>query len=688
MMQRRVRICVASVAAGVLTCAAAVGAGPAVAALENDELSVLLSVDQSGWPCLAQAAWKTNSELIFRNTLQPLGDWFPSQLVPVQRKPVQWSCGPDECGMRGEANLELSKGVRATWVVDLPSAGSTLRLQVCLTNSGTEPRAVPWYPIWNAAWSMPGCAEKVRWWKSLTFEPVEQTISAASRLQLHSRVHSSDELEAGVNPYWRVSGPKGTVYFALEWCGGWSAELNANEDGLGFRAVLPEDETRLVLEPGGSVAGPILNVALIQGRTEVETRREWMRQRLRLARCLYTGPAPSFPFGWNHWYTVRFNVDRDFLQRQADSVAPYGFDYFVVDAGWYEACGKWTPDPRKFAPGEFERILASIRAKGPKIGLWTCPQFVAASKDALPPEVDQPAFYRRFINGYLLDMASMDFTHFLLEHVGKLRRDYQMEWWKYDQDFFVPTPTRAGRMKDVLALQQALRAVRKANPDLYIENCQSGGRMINEQTVLMAQAQWIRDGSRTGLTHARSNWGEALGALEFLPPWTILRWTNRPDENDPADDEFTRMYCRSAMAGIWGVVADLPKISERQRRIIVREAAEYRRCNELKQDCLYELYRPAKGAPAAGITYYDDKGTRAATLLLRWDTTGPFTFPVKLSHLRPGDEYRIEACEGDPPAHVQEGNIIPIRFSATQQSCLVFVSLAPNPRSAQDRRAE
>jgi hypothetical protein len=262
--------------------------------------------------------------------------------------------------------------------------------------------------------------------------------------------------------------------------------------------------------------------------------------------------------------------------------------------------------------------------------------------------------------------------------VAKLRRDYRMDWWKYDQDFFTTNATRAGRMKNGIALQQALLAVRKANPDLFMENCQSGGRMINERTVWMTQSQWIRDGSRTGLRHARGNWAEALGALEFLPPWTVGRWTNRPDENDQNDDELTRTYCRSAMAGTWGLVADLSKIGSHQREVIIKEVANYRRLNEIKADCVYDIYAPTNGAPAAGVVYYNTEGNRAAILLLRWDAKEAFTVPVTLSSLTTTQKYRIEAAAGLPLNPLKfEGDerAIPIKFSATQQSALVFISV-------------
>lgn len=648
--------------------------------IENQQLALTLSADGKGMPCLTRAVWKGTALVAMEMQGDPVEDWLPAGFEPDSSQTLSWQVTPDEQFQRAETRLRLKNGLLATWTVELAAQGTVIRMRVKLSNPGTNSCQVAWFPIWNAAWNMPGLADRIRWWDALTFVPREKSLSVGERLDLHSRVHSADNLDGGVNPYWQLSGKTGTAYFSLDWCGGWQAEMNTIPDGMAMRVFLPENETELVLRPRESVTGPTLEIFLSRAGSAASRRTEWLRQRAQLGRAAYGGPAPSFPFSWNHWYTVRFNFDAPFLQRQTESFAPYGFDYFIVDAGWYEACGKWRPDPKKFSPGEFEKRLDEVRAKGVKIGLWTCPQFVKAAKDALPPEVDQPGFYREFIDGHLLDMAGMDFSKYLTSHVAKLRHDYHMDWWKYDQDFFTTNATRAGRMKNVIALQQALLAVRKANPDLFMENCQSGGRMINERTVWMTQSQWIRDGSRTGLRHARSNWAEALGALEFLPPWTVGRWTNRPDENDQNDDELTRMYCRSAMAGTWGLVADLSKIGSHQRDVIIQEVANYRRVNEIKADCVYDIYAPTNGAPAAGVVYYNADGSRAAILLLRWDGKEVFTFPVTLASLNPTKKYRIETVAGrssTPLKFEADKQAIPVKFSATQKSALVFIHADP-----------
>ncbi len=652
--------------------------------LQNGTISLRLEVNPNGVPYISEARWADGKRLL-QETERTAGmdRRLPGDAADFSgTTAASWREVDHPLFYRAEASRTRADGLRIVWTIDLARRGSLFRTSVRLANEGAAPQAISCYPVWHGRWKTFGRAARLRYWQALTFHPETEAFGEKKTVRLGSRLHSSDDVSQGQNPYWEWSGEKGQLYFSLDWCGGWRAELgkDSEPDTFSFRVDLPPEETQLTLSPGETVTGPVLTVFAGRAAGEVEGRAEWMTQRLSLGRSLYGGPPPSYPFSYNHWYTTRFQCNGEFLQRQVDNMKPYGFDALVVDAGWYRSVGEWTPDPAKFRPGQFEAILAAAKAGGARVGIWSCPQFVKSEAQTLPPNIVQPAFYQKFIDGFLLEYAGMDFTRFLLDHTAGLRRRYFMDWWKYDQDFFA-AQSRHGLMKNVIAFQAALLAVRKAQPDLYMENCQSGGRMINEFTVLTTQNQWIRDGGGTGPNHAKSNFLEALGALQFLPPWTVNRWTNNPDRNNPADDEFTRMYCRSAMAGTWGLVADLARIEERQRRIILTEVHHYRRLNLLKNDCRYDLIYPLDDSPVAGVVYYNAAGSRAGILLMRWEAADSFTMKLPLKGLSPREACRVEDVDAGssrtlPGAELRKQGLA-VTFAKGRNSLLLFVASEP-----------
>jgi hypothetical protein len=204
--------------------------------------------------------------------------------------------------------------------------------------------------------------------------------------------------------------------------------------------------------------------------------------------------------------------------------------------------------------------------------------------------------------------------------------------------------------------------------------------MTNEITVLATQSQWLKDGGNNGLGHARDNISVALGALEFIFPWAANRWTNNPDQMDPNDDELLRYYCRSAMAGTWGLVADLSKITEHQRGIILKEVEIYRRLNELKSDYLYEVQAPIPNAQTASITFYNRARTKAAAIIYRWDAEGAFDYSHAFRLLDPSQAtYHTEDSDagelGDASPQLLISKGASVSFERERLSTILFVSV-------------
>jgi melibiase-like protein len=666
-----------------------IGAGAATPSalgedLDNGTLRLKLGFNAAKIPIIEAAEWTNTGETVFTDSgsSSDLTDWLPQDLVqPDGRRHFtsQWRNRDDAHFLIREVTKELPNHMRMMWTVELAREGALFRLHVRLKNADAEPRAVAWFPGWTAEWDVTEGVKWVRRWASLRYVPIQDPIKTTESIEMNSHLHSSDKDSSGTDPYWIVGGKRTRLHFGLEWCGGWDAKLSATDSGFRFAVQLPEEDTQLTLQPGEGIDGPVLIVTPTAEPTAMASRQAWMTQRLAMGRLLYKGPLPSFPITFNPWYSIGPDVDAQFLSRQIGSMGPYGFDAFIVDLGWYDAVGSWLPDSQKFAAGEFEQMMASLKVQGIRPGLWTAPQYVTAEGHELPVYVDDPPQFSDFVQGYLLDLSGSDFESRLLNHVSALRARYSIDWWKYDQPFFTDS-SRAGVMRNVESFQDALKAVRAAQPDLTIENCESGGRMINELTLLATQTSWLRDGGDNGRGHAMENIVRALGSLEFVFPWAVYRWTNNLDRMDQNDDELTRFYCRSAMAGTWGISSDLSRIGRRQRDVVTAEIQNYRRLSEFKSHCLYDLIQPDDGTDAASVTFYDPDVPRAAVLAYRWNAQGTFTAQVPLTMLTPNVSYRITDVDTGLKTRLK-GKIltrdgVSIPFGSDRLSALLFIEPA------------
>ncbi|OPZ71364.1 MAG: Melibiase [bacterium ADurb.Bin478] len=628
-------------AAWLMSCICA-GAQTQTLFLRNGQLSVHLAVDGRNRPFISEITSPAGTWLNQAAAPSSLLQTWPTgtKLRQADEPPAYWWLNEDSLFQQAYAACRAGD-LEIIWHVALFKKMELIRLSMEWINHG-EQRSIRWFPVW-AAEGMPGDA--VHGWQALTYEPRQDRLGKEPVVYF-SHTYSSDRQErpargapfSGQLPFWYLQTEHGRCYFSLDWSGGWRAEWSAGGEQAAFRVFLPEEETQLTLAPGEKITGPTLSLIPVAAGAEREMRNRWLAVRDQAARTRFTMPAPSFPLIYNHWYSVRFALSAAFLKNQIAAVTPYRFDAFVVDAGWYERTGDWTPSRAKFTAGEFEAVLEKLKQQNIVVGLWSCPWLESVSAAERPDYIDQPGFYREFMQAWALDLAGCDFTSRLTSHVRHLVDSYGMGWWKYDQEFLGDS-TRAGKMKNIGALQTSLAAVRLSFPNLFIENCMSGGRMINGFTDAISQSHWIRDGSANGLKHSRSNIAEALGAVDFLAPGKVQRWTNRIDEIH--DRESLRLYCRSAMIGTWGLSADLTKVDAEQQRIILQEIENYRKINIIKADQLYDVIYPSEGRAWCGIVYYSRAGDRAAALLFRWKADAEIKDVLRLPGLKNTGSYEV-----------------------------------------------
>lgn len=673
----------ATVARCLLIATSAMPAPAPAAVMGNGRLRLSLETSSTGMPFIAEGRWAANGGPIFTQTgnTPSSADWLGpvASIEPAgtERQATRWRRDDDATFVRALAGRRFGD-LEVTWVVELAREDPVFQLQIRMRNIGQKDISIGQFPGWTANWELGGPKTTLRCWDPLTYEPHTVELPADGPIGLGSRDYSSDNRAKpdGKLPYWLVTNERQILHFGVGWCGGWQSELKSTDGGLSWRVWLPESETQLVLHPGEQVAGPVVQVMPVAGHDLDTARTAWVEARERVARQWFGGPPAAYPLIFNSWYSVYRNVNKDYLVSQASALGPFGVDAFVLDDGWFERIGNWTPAREKFQPGDLEKAYARMRSQGLLAGIWSVPWLMAANEGETSPQpLAEPRYWNRHTKSWALDLTAPDFTHNAVEHIRSLRDRFHINWWKYDQEMLGPDP-KNGRMKDIIGLQDALIAIRREFPDLIIENCMSGGRMINPLTDGFAQIHWIRDGTKTGLEHARTNVSEALGAVEFLSPAKALRFTNRLEETE--DPEILRAYCRSAMVGVWGLSAKLSKLSDSQREVVIGETTRYRKLNTYKTGPCYEILRPGTDTGLRGIIFYGPQNHGAAVLVFRWQPGEALSQDLALPRLQSVSRYYVAVADSPEQNRSFDGNALvttglPIRFAPDQLSALYFI---------------
>jgi hypothetical protein len=615
------------------------------AILENSDFKLILDKSEAGSPVIRRGVWKRSDRTVFEMTSPVvfMDSWGHNSYGQESgNSRGNWVISADEIFTKGFLSIDSYVGIRKTFVVELASTGSLFRIYTTLENTGRSARSVSWYPVWKTTWDVLQGGDSLQGWEALSYVPFRKQLRVDGQVMLGSRAHSSDRLPDGQVPYWSIGRNADKLSFSLEWCGGWKAEISRNDYGTEWSVWLPQEETQLVLHPGEVVTGPVITIVVTSEQDEMNHRAAWITQRSDLAKRLYGDDISEYLLVWNHWYSITRRVNYDYLMDQLPLLDDFGFDAFVIDDGWFPTIGDWSVHKEKFGnTAKFKALLDAVKSKGMYAGLWSCPQFAVPDENSDDATIYEPMYYRPYLSrARLYDLHGTNFEKAMLDHVAMLVNEYGANWWKYDQNFFVRY-SRHGVLKNVEEFQRGLIAVRKQFPGLYIENCQSGGRMVNDLTTFVANIHWLRDGGKTGYEHARTNIAEVLGALQFLPGWTCQRWTNRLHQNNPLDDELTKLYCRSAMPGIWGISEDLSKIKSRPLQVIKRQVDHYRKINTLKLSGLRKISYPTENSDMTHIVYYDESLQQAAVLVFRWEGAGTIRRNLELTPMRADQRYRV-----------------------------------------------
>jgi alpha-galactosidase len=85
-----------------------------------------------------------------------------------------------------------------------------------------------------------------------------------------------------------------------------------------------------------------------------------------------------------HWYKKPYLADMtlDRMMKEIDVAHRMGIEVFVIDAGWFEKTGDWTPSLKRFPDG-LKSISKKLKDNGMKLGLWFNPTVAAVSSNML-----------------------------------------------------------------------------------------------------------------------------------------------------------------------------------------------------------------------------------------------------------------------------------------------------------------
>ncbi|MFH1022365.1 MAG: glycoside hydrolase family 36 protein [Planctomycetota bacterium] len=306
------------------------------------------------------------------------------------------------------------------------------------------------------------------------------------------------------------------ILCALGWSGQWFAEFA--HDGAGKTDISAGMEhLELNLRPGEEIRSPRILLLYWQGM-HLHSQNVLRQFVLKYHSPRVNGRPVEMPICNGSWGGTPTPGHLDAIRRIAQHGLPY--DYYWVDAGWYGTSSKPCPSVfdgdwgitgdwrvnRNYHPNGLKPISDAARRAGMKFLLWLEPE---RAKHGTPVTLDHPEWFLRrtqeepkMNDDLLLNLGNPEARQWVVETVSSLITENGIDCYREDFNIdpgpFWANADEAGRkglveMRFVEGLYAFWDELRRRHPGLLIDNCASGGRRLDLETIGRSVALWRTD---------------------------------------------------------------------------------------------------------------------------------------------------------------------------------------------------
>ncbi len=288
----------------------------------------------------------------------------------------------------------------------------------------------------------------------------------------------------------------------------WQIEIRRKDDCLNMMASLADEDFgqwAKTVQPGETFDTPEAYITAGCGGVDEASQRLLTVQKRDMPR-----PENALPVMFNEYCTTWGNPTHENLRQIAECLDGRGFEYLVIDAGWYrkpgegwsDCGGDWIPEEREMFPEGLKATADMIRSHGMKPGLWFEPETCARGSETYRRE---ELLLKRFgtvidtDNRRFLDMRKEETHRWLEERVTGLLRRCGFAYIKVDYNDCIgigcddPDSPGEGLRQNMQGTLRFFRRMREAIPDLVIENCSSGGHRLEPSLMAVSDMASFSD---------------------------------------------------------------------------------------------------------------------------------------------------------------------------------------------------
>jgi Melibiase/Glycosyl hydrolase family 36 C-terminal domain len=433
---------------------------------------------------------------------------------------------------------------------------------------------------------------------------------------------------------------------------------------------------RTRVPPGGTFEAPTIFIGAFRGGPDGAGNilRRWVRAVLNNPRTL---AEPSYPLLVNNSWGSGVAVDEALAHRMIEQSAQLGLEMFHLDAGWFRDVGDWQANLRKFPHG-IGNVADFAHRHGLKFGLWLDWAQAGTSNKPGALNVHDPATsdwliadppagwsHSEAFKGITIDLGVPAARLWAERELERIVSGYHLDMLEHDGYLVAQGSSRAGHPAappDPGSLQthedsgflwvegsnstdvsyhatQAYYAIyeglRRRHPDLLLEVCNDGGRMVDFGSA--AHGDYF---SVTDTYDPLANRRAFYDASYVLPPAMLESYV----QNYPAPRiENFRYVLRSGMLGWFSLMLDSGQWTTLEREAAQREFALYKSTLRplIREADVYHVSDRPDGVHWDGMEYYSARLRRGVLYAFRGSAPDLPVHRFRLAGLNRGSRYRL-----------------------------------------------
>ena len=383
----------------------------------------------------------------------------------------------------------------------------------------------------------------------------------------------------------------------------WQMEIRRKDDKLNMMASLADEDYgqwAKTIAPGESFETPEAYVTVGHGGVNRVSQRLLTVHRANMPR-----PDAELPVVFNEYCTTWGNPTYENLKKIAECLDGKGVDFLVIDAGWYrregggwsDCGGDWIPEEKKMFPEGLKAASDMIRSHGMVPGLWFEPETCA--KDSEMYGKTEMLLTRRGTvidtdNRRFLDMRREDVQAYLDERVTGLLKRCGFGYVKIDYNDCIgtgcddPDSLGEGLRQNMLGTLKFLKRLREDIPEIWIENCASGGHRLEPSLMGITDMASFSDAHECPEIPVIAAQLHRLILPGQSQIWAVLR----------AEDSIRRINYSliNTFLGVMCLSGDVQQLNREQWKKVDEGIAFYRAVRNIIRDGVSEIHGEVSGS--------------------------------------------------------------------------------------------